>query len=681
MRFFRANTIACIFCLVIVNFIIAGCSIKSLILPEAPVPAAIYDVNGEFIGSVSRENRLPVSLDNVSRYMQEAIVAIEDSRFYSHHGIDPFGVARAAVRDIQAGRIVEGGSTITQQLAKNLYLSQNRSIWRKLKELVLTVQLERKYTKKEILEMYLNQIYFGQGAYGIEAAARTYFNKPAKELGLAESAMLAGIPRAPSLYAPSQNWEAAKERQATVLDRMKELGIIDSEKAKSAEEEFLQPAKAQRNFQIAPYFVSEIVNSFEKNSGGGSEKLYSGGLSVYTTLDLKMQEAAEKAIAVGLSGLDPKLEGALVAVDPRTGDIRAMVGGRDFSRSQYNRALAVIQPGSSFKPFLYAAAIDSRYTAGSTITCEPIVFKRPGETTYQPRDYQGGYHYRPFTLKEALYTSDNVVAVRLNDMLGPDKTVSCARRMGIESPLNPVLSLPLGTSEVTPLEMARAFGVLANNGVKASTRSVLEIRDRSGRIIESHRASLEPVIDGKTAYIVTDMLTAVLQPGGTAANVAGLISRPAAGKTGTTENFRDAWFVGYTPELAAAVYIGYDDKSKSVGATGGQMAAPIWAGFMGEALKDKPVTDFFMPDGLVRLKICPDDGLLAGPFNTKWMEAVFVRGTEPAAYCHSSGIQNVIPPRLNQGGLEEKRSPLRDEPSLPYWRRFLPQHRGGLKNF
>lgn len=681
LRFLEVNKMAVILCLVLINFLTSGCSINSLLLPEAPAPAAIFDVNGKFIGSASKENRLPVSLDNVSRHMQEAIVAIEDSRFYSHHGIDPVGVARALVRNIQAGRIVEGGSTITQQLAKNLYLSQNRTIWRKLKELFLTVQLERKYTKKEILGMYLNQIYFGEGAYGVEAAARTYFNKPARELGLAESAMLAGIPRAPNLYAPSQNLEAAKARQATVLDRMAELGIIDSEQAERAKEEYLQPARAQANFQKAPYFVAEIVRSFEKNNAGGSEKLYSGGLSVYTTLDLKMQEAAEKAITGGLSGFDQQLEGALVAIDPRTGDIKAMVGGRDFSRSQYNRALAGIQPGSAFKPFLYAAAIDSRYTAGSTVTCEPVIFKRPGEPSYQPKDYQGGYHNRPFTLKEALYTSDNVVAVRLNDMLGPARTAAYARRMGIESPLDPVLSLPLGTSEVTPLEMARAFGVLANNGVKADTRSILEIRDRSGRPIESRRARLEPVLDGKTAYIVTDMLMAVLQQGGTAANIAGLAGRPAAGKTGTTENFRDAWFVGYTPELAAAVYIGYDDKSKSVLATGGQLAAPIWARFMEEALKGTPPSNFFMPDGLVRLKICPDDGLLAGPFNTKWIEAVFVRGTEPATFCHGPGFQNVIPPAPAQKEFEERRYPFYNEPALPYWRRFLDQYRGDFKYF
>jgi 1A family penicillin-binding protein len=659
---------------------ISGCTAKGgLFLPDVSVPSVIFDARGEPIGTVSRENRLPVSLDEISKFMQDAIVAAEDARFYSHHGIDPLGIARAVVRNIQAGEIVEGGSTITQQLVKNLYLDQQRTFWRKSKELVLTVQIERKYTKKEILEMYLNQIYFGQGAYGIETAARTYFNKPAKELNLAESAMLAGIPRAPSLYSPSQNWEAAKKRQTTVLNRMTELGMIDSEKARRAKEEFLQPAKAQANIQRAPFFVAEIVNHFEKSNPAGLETLYSGGLSIYTTLDLKMQEAAEKALTEGLSGLDPRLEGALVAIDPRSGHIKAMVGGRDFTRSQYNRALAKIQAGSTFKPIVYTAAIDSGFTAGSTITCEPVTFTIPGAAPYQPKDFEGGTHNRPFTLKEALYTSDNVVAVRLNDLLGPAKVASYARRMGVESPVNPVLSLPLGTSEVTPLEMARAFGVLANRGIKADTVSIQKIVDGRGRILEDNKPKMEQVLDEKTAAIVTDMLTAVLKPGGTAAGVSAIISRPAAGKTGTTENYKDAWFIGYTPDLVTAVYIGYDDKGFSAGSTGGQLAAPIWARFTAEALKDSPPLDFVLPPGVVKVNICPEDGLLAGPFNKSGIEAVFVRGTEPAVYCPDAGI-GITPPPGPPGLRDAGRRFFQELPDTPFWQRFLPQsEKGGGK--
>jgi len=648
----------CFFLLIVLflSFAGAGCSVKShLLSAEVPVPSKILDVNGELITTVSEENRIPAPLESISVYLREAVVAIEDSRFYQHHGIDPVGLVRALYRNVRAGRVVEGGSTITQQLAKNLYLDPRRTIGRKLEELILTVQLERKYTKKEILEMYLNQIYFGQGAYGVEAAARTYFNKPARELGLAESAMLAGIPRAPSIYNPVSNFQKAKERQAAVLARMTELGMISGEQARRAGEEYLQPAGVAVAFKKAPYFTNEILKHFEQNYPNGLETLYSGGLTIYTTLDLKMQKAAEKALGQGLKSSDPQLDGALVAVDPKTGGIKAMVGGKDYGRSQFNRALAKSQPGSTFKPFLYAAAIDHGYTAGSTITCEPVSFPQADGASYQPRDFQGGYHYRPFTLKEALFTSDNVVAVRLNQQVGPAMAAAYARRMGIESEIRPVLSLPLGTSEVTLLEMARAYGVLANRGVKAEPYFIQKVTDASGRIMEERRPKLEQALDEKTAYIVTDMLTGVLKPGGTAANIAGAVSRPAAGKTGTTENFRDAWFIGYIPDLVAAVYIGYDQKDRGVGRTGGQVAAPIWAGFMENALHGTPPSDFPMPEGVVKVNICADDGLLAGEFNNRVIEAAFIRGTEPTAVCYGTGPEGLFNLPLPPEREDEKR--------------------------
>jgi membrane carboxypeptidase/penicillin-binding protein len=314
-----------------------------------------------------------------------------------------------------------------------------------------------------------------------------------------------------------------------------------------------------------------------------------------------------------------------------------MVGGKDYDRSQFNRALAKNQPGSTFKPFLYAAAIDHGYTAATTITCEPVSFPQAGGAPYQPRDYGGSYHYRPFTLKEALFTSDNVVAVRLNDQVGADTAAAYARKMGIESTIRPVLSLPLGTSEVTPLEMARAYGPLANRGIKAEPFYIQKVTDISGKVLEERRPKLEQALDEKTAYIVTDMLTGVLQPGGTASNIAGAVDRPAAGKTGTTENYRDAWFMGYTPDLVTAIYVGYDDKSKGVGSTGGVIAAPIWAGFIKEALRDVAPSDFPVPAGVVKVNICADDGLLAGDFNTRVIEAAFVQGTEPASVCYGTG--------------------------------------------
>lgn len=623
--------------LIALFILLSGCSPNKYSSLEVPSPSIILDANGELITCISLENRLPVTIDNISPYMRQAIIAIEDSRFYNHHGIDPVGLARALYRNIVARAVVEGGSTITQQLAKNLYLDQRRTAGRKLKELAITVQLERNYTKDEILCMYLNQIYFGQGAYGIEAASRTYFNKPAKDLGLAESAMLAGIPRAPSIYNPLNNPEAARERQLIVLDRMLVLGMTDEKKAVQAKNQFLQPLQTPAQIQKAPYFSREVIRQLEQNYRDNIEILYSGGLAIYTTLDINMQIAAEKALSDGLRGKDPDLNGALVAIEPKTGRIKAMAGGKDYNKSQFNRALSKIQPGSTFKPFLYAAALDHGYTAGTTIRCEQVSFNQAGGSAYHPKDFQGSYHNRPFTLKEALFTSDNVVAVKLNDMVGPSIAAAYARRMGIESQVKPVLSLPLGTSEVTPLEMAGAYCTLANGGIKHKPYYISKVIDSSGTILEEHRPSPERALDEKTAYIVTDMLTGVLKKGGTAPDVYNSIKRPAAGKTGTTENYRDAWFIGYTPDLTAAVYVGYDEKDKGTGQTGSQAAAPIWSMFINEALKEVPPREFPVPQGVVMVNICADDGLLAGGLNTRSTEAAFVEGTEPTALCPGAG--------------------------------------------
>lgn len=619
--------------LILIILALAGCQPRLFLAADEPVASKILDRDGQLVTLITKENRIPVPLVNISPYMKNAIIAVEDSRFYRHHGIDLEGLLRAMYRNIKAGRVVEGGSTITQQLAKNLFLDPRRTIGRKFEEMLLAIQLESKYTKDEILEMYLNEIYFGEGAYGIEAASRLYFNKSARDLGLAESAMLAGIPRGPSIYNPIRNFEAAKSRQAIVLSRMKELNMISEIQARQAQELYLQPVGNKAAIRNAPFFVNEIVKHFEENYNNGLELLYSGGLSIYTTLDHEMQEAAEKAITERLAGSDPELEGALVALDPRTGEVMALVGGRDYSRSQFNRSLAKNQPGSAFKPFLYAAAIEMGYTAGTTVTCEPVVFPVAGDKPYQPRDFNGDYHNRSFTLKEALFTSDNVVAVKLNQQIGPPVAAAYAKKMGIESELRPVLSLPLGTSEVTPMEMAGAYATLANRGVKTKPYFIQKVVDNNGRILEEHRPQPVRVLDEKTAYIVTDMLTGVLQPGGTAGNLAGIIGRPAAGKTGTTDNFRDAWFVGYTPDLVASVYVGFDDKTRVVGRTGSQVAAPVWANFIGSALQDVPVKEFSVPEGITKVRICKEDGLLAGEYNANVIEAAFIQGTEPVSIC------------------------------------------------
>ncbi|MDA8210663.1 MAG: penicillin-binding protein 1A [Clostridia bacterium] len=635
----RINWGAAVVSSVLIISLLSGCGqlgqLAKFPKPQVAMSSKVYDAKGKEIASLYEENRVPVKLAQVSPFLVKAVIAVEDSRFYEHKGIDPVGIARALLRDIRAGEVVEGGSTITQQTAKNLYLSHERTWQRKVKEAILTVQLEQKYTKDEILEMYLNQIYFGHGAYGVEVAAQTYFGKSAKELNLAESALLAGLPKGPNYYSPFRNYSAAKERQAVVLNRMVEVGQISREEADKAKQQPIVLTTSNKVKKIkAPFFVDEVREYITEKYENGAELLLRGGLSVYTTLDLEMQEAAEEALVQGLTGAGNDLQGALVAIEPQTGYIKAMVGGKDFQTSKFNRTLALRQPGSAFKPFLYAAAIEAKgLTAGTAISCEPVSFRLQDGSNYTPADYgKQPYHYRNFTLTEALVKSDNVVSVKLNQQVGPQTLVNYAQKLGITSKLRPYLSLVLGTSEVTPLEMASAYGAFANQGLVAKPLYVLKIVDKDGRVLEENTVQLNAALDPKTAYIVTDMLRGVLQPGGTAGSLAALIGRPAAGKTGTTQEYRDAWFVGYTPELSSAIYVGYD-KPKSTGRTGGDLAAPIWGKFVKKALEKVEPKDFVQPADTVKVKICADSGLLATPFSERVFEVSFVKGTEPTTEC------------------------------------------------
>lgn len=642
-----------IFPFVLGLLLLAGCTpLFQLPALEVGQPARIYDRKGRLIAIVGPNNTTQVPLTEISPYLPKAVVAVEDERFYHHPGIDFFAIFRALSRNLRAGKIVEGGSTISQQLAKNLFLSQERTVTRKIKEVYYTFLLERQLSKDEILEKYLNTVYFGHGAYGAEAAARIYFGKPARQLTLAESALLAGLLKMPSRLDPFLNFQEAKSRQELVLDRMVAAGMISPAEARAARAEKIVLRPGQAPPGKAPYFVQEVVNYVIGKYTNGTRLLAAGGLSIYTTLDLEMQQAAEEALVQGLKNFDPELEGALVAVEPKSGRILAYVGGRDYRRSPFNRVLARRQPGSAFKPFVYTAAIDNGYTAGTTISCEPTEYPQPDGSVYRPTDYDPAqpYHYRPFTLQEALAISDNVVAVRLNHMLGPEKGKEYAEKMGITSPLRPYLSLVLGTSEVTPLEMATAYATLASGGIRAKPFFITKIVDSRGRVLEENKPAAARVLDEKTCAIVTWMLQGVLKPGGTAAAAGAVLERPAAGKTGTSQNYADAWFVGYTPDIAAAVYIGYDNPTRSVQATGGGIAAPIWVRFINAALKNVPPRDFPLPPGVVKVRICPDSGFLAPP-GAPYLEALFVAGTEPLTYCPEHYPE--IPP---EGSEREKQS-------------------------
>lgn len=613
---------------------LAGCQWTELPAPQIAVPSKVYDAQGQLIGSLYAENREEVKLEEIAPFFLEAVVAIEDTRFYQHLGLDPRAILRAVVTNLQAQKIVEGGSTITQQTAKNLYLTPERTWDRKLKEIYYALSLEQHYTKPEILTMYVNRIYFGHGAYGIQMASRTYFGKAAKDLTDSEAALLAGIIRSPGNYSPFLKPEGARNRRDVVLNRMVELGRLTTEEAERIKLEPIQVDKPDRPSPVAAYVLDEIREHIVNTYPDGANRLYNEGLTIYTTLDLKMQQAAEEAFAAGLKKYDPELEGALVALDPATGAIRALVGGRDYSRSKFNRAFqAKRQPGSAFKPFLYTALIDWGFTPARMVTCEPTAYPQTDGSAYQPSDYgDNPYHYQAFTLKEALMISDNVIAVKLNHEIGPAVLREYAVRMGIRSELKPYLSLALGSFEVSPLELAGAYAPLASGGYWNEPFYIQRIIDINGRILEEHEPAAREVIDARSAYIVTDMLKGVLMPGGTGAHLKSLVQRPAAGKTGTTQELKDAWFVGYTPELVTAVYLGYDRPERPVGA-GGKVAGPIWANFTREALKEVPVKEFNQPVGITSAKICLDSGTLATASCPRQMPTAFRTGTEPLTNC------------------------------------------------
>lgn len=578
-------------------------SLKGDIRP--PAASQIYDANGKLIATTrSVENRIPVNINKVPKDLQNAFVAVEDARFYQHVGIDPRGILRAIWSNVTNRGVSEGGSTITQQLAKNALLSQEQTLKRKIQEAFLALQIERQYTKSEILELYLNQIYFGQGAYGVQAAAQVYFGKNVEDLNLAECAMLAGIPKSPNYYSPLSNLKAATERQSTVLDQMVKYGYIDQQIANKAKNEKIHLAarssQSDKSADIAPYFVDYVIQQLIDKYG--ADAIYKDGLKIYTTLDTDMQKAAEQAmrrlptVRTDSNGVKQP-QGALVAIDPHTGYIKAMVGGR--GNDQFNRAvMAERQPGSAFKPFVYLAAIESGMNAASIINDSPVTFG-----AWSPKNYDG--HFRGnVTLRTALEQSLNVPTVKLANQVGIDKPLYYAQQMGIStivlqgSPNDRNLAMALGglTRGVTPLDIASAYGVIANQGVRAEPMAIVKVLDRNGKLLEQDSPKEKSVINERSAYTLLDLMRGVITRGtGAAAN----IGRPAAGKTGTTDDSKDAWFIGFTPDLVAAVWMGHDNDGYLNGITGGTIPAEIWRSFMSEAADKYPVRDFIKPNGLV----------------------------------------------------------------------------------
>lgn len=604
------------------------------------IRSKLLDSRGNELATFTTDGRSrdPVALEQISPMLIQATLAVEDRKFFDHAGFDLKGMARAVLVNLEEGSRTQGASTLTQQLARNLYLTHEKTWTRKAKEALYTMQLEMKYSKEDILNMYLNEIYYGHGAYGIEAAAQMYFGKSAAELDLAESAMLAGIPKGPTYYSPYTHMDNAKKRQGIILSAMAEVGDVTAAEAKSAAEEILsfKPQGEKNTTVAAPYFRDYVRNLTMDILHISSDELEQGGLKVYTTLDPDMQQAAEEAVDKGMDP-DSELETALVSIDPRTGYIKAMVGGKNYRSNQFNHALATTrQPGSSFKPIMYLTAISSKSMTGlSVFNSQPTLFHYDNNRkTYQPRNF-GDKYLGEINMRQAIAASDNIYAVNTIMKIGADKVAEMAGKMGIESPLQSVPSLALGTSPVSPLEMASAFAVIGGGGVKQPATAILKITDFKGNLLyEAPHSQGEKVVEPAAAYVLTRLMEGVFESGGTGNRVASLIKRPVAGKTGTTDT--DGWMVGFTPELSTAVWVGYD-KGREIATADGRRAAPIFAQFTEKALENVPPKIFPIPDGVVSVYINPQSGKLATAACPEKELETFISGTEPTEYCSEHG--------------------------------------------
>ncbi len=707
-----------------------------------PAVTSVYSDDGRVIAEFYRERRIVTPLSQIPQMLIRAFVAAEDSRFFQHEGVDFISIMRAAVKNVEAGTVVQGGSTITQQVTKSFLLTPEKSYERKIREAILAWRIDQSFSKEEILYLYLNQIYLGHGAYGVAAGAENYFGKSLGELTLAECAMLAGLPQAPSEYSPYRNMEKAKKRQEYVLTRMVTEGYITQAEADQAMKQSLD-IKARRNIFIeaAPYYTEHVRRYVAEKYG--EDLLYTGGLQIYTAANVEMQEAARRAVDRGLRELDrrhsgyrgpdghlapeerenylkklaeeqkadsfrkgeilkalvmetdaekgnalvnmgrekgrmdvnavrwtssgekskgfsagdmiwvklrekaedsglwklaveqtPAAQAALLCIEAGTGHVKAMTGGRDFRTSQFNRAIqSRRQPGSAFKPVIYAAALDKGYTPATEIMDNVFVYQDTS-TEWRPQNYDRQLH-GPTLLRTALAKSRNLSTIQILDHIGVKYAISYAKKLGIKSELYPNLSIALGSSGVSLLELTNAYAVFANGGYLIDPVFITKITDRDGNVIEETAAARKKVIEESTAYLMTSLMESVIKEG-TATNVRA-INRPAAGKTGTTNNLNDAWFIGYTPDYITGTWVGYDQE-RSLGnkETGGRAASPIWLDFMKKIHENIPVRDFTVPSGVVFSKIDAETGLLPVPDSRKVIFECFKAGTVPTRYSRRS---------------------------------------------
>jgi penicillin-binding protein 1A len=592
----------------------------------------IYTSDNKILTEFYIEKRRKVGINDIPADLKSAIVMTEDRSFYNHIGVDIKGVLRAIVKDIIAGGFVEGASTITQQLAKTLFFTSKKTIVRKVKEAIVALQIERRYTKDEILALYLNQIYLGSGAYGVDSAAKTYFGKNIKDCNLSECAMLAALPRSPSRYSPLNNYKLAVKRRNIVLKILLKTNKIDQEEYNKTKKSRLLLTSKKRD-QIAPHFVEFIRKKLEKQLGHAY--VYKGGLSVYTTINMDFQRRAEKISQEkidrlkkrmrrnGIKAPDPQC--ALIALENKNGAILSMIGGLNFKKSSYNRAIiAKRQPGSAFKPIVYGYAIEKGFPQNKMLLDSPVVYKI-GSKTWKPQNFSKSF-LGEITMRKALSLSKNIPAIRLIDRLGTTSISTFGNKLGLKNRLRQNLSLALGTSEVTLINLTSTYSVFANMGQKNSPYAIEKVVDKRGKIVFQKRTKKEIVMKRSTAAIITNMLEGVIKEG--TGIKAKHLSRPVAGKTGTTDNYADALFIGFSPEITTGVWVGNDNNS-TLGRweTGARAALPIWIDYMRNTFKNQRVNYFDIPDNTVIVQINPDTGeKYDGQGSVK---ALFVKGNEP----------------------------------------------------
>lgn len=612
----------------------------SIMTYKPRINTIIYDCNGKkLVELYSGENRTKrVRISDLPDYVGNAVIAIEDERFYKHFGVDPIALLRAAYVDYIKKKPVQGGSTITQQLAKNAFLTHKKTIRRKIKEMIVAFKIEKLFTKQQILESYLNQIYFGPRAYGIASAAKFYFNKEPEELTLLESAILAGIIKNPAYYSPFKNPKRALSRAKFVLKKMLNFGMINQYQYENALKEPLRLNTRRSKLPLAPFFIYEyLIPRLTKLFG--EEKVFSGGLKIYTTIDSNIQRIAEEALKnanvfkdISDTG-ENHIDGAVVVLDTRTSKIRAMVGGRDYLKYKFNRAVdAKRQVGSAFKPFVFLTAFDKGILPNEIVMDIPKQYEIPQTgQIWEPHNYEDHYH-GPTTLINALIGSYNIASIELLNKVGAKDVIKLAKKLGFKSYLGATMSLALGAYEVSPLEVASAYATVARLGIASEPFGIERVEDMDGTILLENEFRGKQVVSPESCYILIDILKKVIKYG---TGWRARLNRPCGGKTGTTDNYTNAWFCGITPELVGIVYVGFD-RPMPMGnnETGGHVAAPIWKRIMINSLKDRPVIDFQKPSDIVICDICKESGLLSTPQCPVKYKQAFRIGTEPKLKCN-----------------------------------------------